>query len=114
MNEKGEWETFLTSTLTRTTEPEAQTTVTPFLMFTGQAEAATAFAAPRYFHQVHVTKFGLAGQNDRSGGVGIEVANPLAFYRMKVGDWRVGWNVDARDLSQGRKQALALLADALL
>jgi len=70
LNEKGEWETFLTSTLTRTTEPEAQTSVTPFLMFTGQAEEAINFYKT-VFPDTHVesmTKY-KAGESGKEGTV---------------------------------------------
>ena len=49
MNDDGEWETFMTSTITRQNDTGGQsrsgslTTVTPFLMFEGQAEAAINF-----------------------------------------------------------------------
>lgn len=39
MNDKGEWETFITSTITRENEPDPSP-ITPFLMFEGQAVAA--------------------------------------------------------------------------
>lgn len=41
MNDQGKWETFMTSTITKTSGANSsKTTVTPFLMFTGKAEEA--------------------------------------------------------------------------
>lgn len=42
LNDDGEWESFMTSTITRIAKPNASP-VTPFLMFTGQAQEAIKF-----------------------------------------------------------------------
>jgi len=70
MNDQGEWETFNTSTMTKPAEPEPQTTVTPFLMFTGEAEKAINFYKTVFPDtQVEsVTKY-KAGENGKEGSV---------------------------------------------
>lgn len=70
LNDKGEWKTFQTATMTRSTETELETTVTPFLMFTGQAETAISFYQ-NVFPDTQVedmTKYE-AGENGKEGTV---------------------------------------------
>jgi predicted 3-demethylubiquinone-9 3-methyltransferase (glyoxalase superfamily) len=43
MNDDGDWETFSRGSMTKLIEPKLRTTVTPFLMFEGQAESAIDF-----------------------------------------------------------------------
>ncbi len=70
MNDQGEWKTFQTATMTRQTEPEIQTNVTPFLMFTGQAGEAINFYETVFpdTKVKSVTKY-KAGENGKQGTV---------------------------------------------
>ncbi len=70
MNDKGEWQTFLTATMTKSGEAELETTVTPFLMFTGQAEEAINFYKTVFPHTrvESMTKY-KAGESGKEGSV---------------------------------------------
>jgi predicted 3-demethylubiquinone-9 3-methyltransferase (glyoxalase superfamily) len=74
MNDQGAWETFMTGTMTKAAGPETgrepRTTVTPFLMFAGEAEAAINFYKT-VFPDTQVesmTKYE-AGENGKEGTV---------------------------------------------
>ena len=70
LNDKGEWKTFQTGTMTKSAEIEPQTTVTPFLMFIGQAEEAINFYKT-VFPDIQVesmTKY-KAGESGKEGTV---------------------------------------------
>ncbi len=74
LNDQGEWKTFNTGKMTKSAQPEteneAQTSVTPFLMFDGRAEAAINFYKSVFpGTQVEsLTKY-QAGENGKEGTV---------------------------------------------
>ncbi len=70
MNDAGQWETFMTGTMTRIQKEKLKTTVTPFLMFEGKAGAAIDFYKTVFNDTeiVSMTKYA-AGENGKEGSV---------------------------------------------